>query len=114
LAKTVQKNQLTVQQDKQETKASIKALENQMAKLDVSINKLEANHGRLPAQAENPRENVCAINLRSGRELLGVEPKLKPTEQQSVEQHEQPEVESNPQNKNKDDEPYCRPKKENQ
>ncbi|XP_023743565.1 uncharacterized protein LOC111891727 [Lactuca sativa] len=58
----------------QETKASIKNLEKQVSQLAISISKLESQ-GMLPAQTEaNPRHNVCAITLRSGKSYDG--PKL--------------------------------------
>ncbi|XP_076951755.1 uncharacterized protein LOC143625226 [Bidens hawaiensis] len=51
----------------QETKASIKNLEQQMAQLASSVSRLESQ-GKLPAQTEaNPKNNACAITLRSGR-----------------------------------------------
>ncbi|XP_023742062.1 uncharacterized protein LOC111890141 [Lactuca sativa] len=58
----------------QETKASIKNLEKQVSQLAISVSKLESQ-GKLPAQTEaNPRHNVCAITLRSGKSYDG--PKL--------------------------------------
>jgi TolA-binding protein len=54
--------------NEQKTEAAIKTLESQITQLAGSINKLEANQGRLPSQAEkNPRENVSAITLHSGK-----------------------------------------------
>ncbi|KAL7599655.1 hypothetical protein Lser_V15G27121 [Lactuca serriola] len=50
----------------QETKASIKNLEHQMAQLATSVSRLESQ-GKLAAQTEkNQRHNVCAITLRGG------------------------------------------------
>ncbi|KAJ0909570.1 putative aspartic peptidase domain superfamily [Helianthus annuus] len=55
----------------QETKASIKNLEQQMAQLASSVSKLESQ-GKLPAQTENnPKHNVSAITLRSGKSYDG-------------------------------------------
>ncbi|XP_073152515.1 uncharacterized protein [Henckelia pumila] len=56
---------------RQDTRASIQNLNTQMGKLAAAINKLEAqNFSRLPSQTVvNPRENVSAITLRSGKEL---------------------------------------------
>ncbi|XP_042758122.1 uncharacterized protein LOC111902501 [Lactuca sativa] len=51
----------------QETKASIKNLEHQMAQLATSVSRLESQ-GKLAAQTEkNQRHNVCAITLRGGK-----------------------------------------------
>ncbi|KAL0307602.1 UNVERIFIED_CONTAM: hypothetical protein Scaly_2978200 [Sesamum calycinum] len=46
-------------------------LGNQISQLATSVSKLEAQaSGKLPSQTEtNPRENVSAITLRSGKEL---------------------------------------------
>ncbi|XP_022024088.1 uncharacterized protein LOC110924382 [Helianthus annuus] len=55
----------------QETKASIKNLEQQMAQLASSVSKLESQ-GKLPAQTENyPKHNVSAITLRNGKSYDG-------------------------------------------
>jgi len=58
-------------QFQQETRASIQSLENQMGQMATAINKLEAqSSGKLPSQTViNPRENVSAIVLRSGKEV---------------------------------------------
>ncbi|XP_052625789.1 uncharacterized protein LOC128132839 [Lactuca sativa] len=57
----------TTQTFQQETKASIKNLEQQVTQLAISISKLESQ-GKLSAQTEtNPRHNVCAITLRGGK-----------------------------------------------
>ncbi|XP_022880996.1 uncharacterized protein LOC111398309 [Olea europaea var. sylvestris] len=58
-------------QFQQETRTSIKSLENQMGKMATSINKLEAEgSGKLPSQTMvNPKENVGAILLRSGKNV---------------------------------------------
>ncbi|KAL7587594.1 hypothetical protein Lser_V15G40151 [Lactuca serriola] len=54
----------STQSFQQETKASIKILEQQVLQLAISVSKLESQ-GKLPAQTEtNPRHNVCAITLR--------------------------------------------------
>ena len=60
-----------MQQFQQETKASMLNLENQMSQLATTVGKLEnQNSGRLPSQPEvNPKQNVSAITLRSGKEL---------------------------------------------
>ncbi|XP_052621272.1 uncharacterized protein LOC128127061 [Lactuca sativa] len=55
----------------QETKASIKNLEQQFSQLATSVSKLESQ-GKLPTQTENnPRHNVCAITLRGGKSYDG-------------------------------------------
>ncbi|XP_073121401.1 uncharacterized protein [Henckelia pumila] len=54
-----------------ETRASIQQLNTQMGQLATAVNRLEAlNSNSLPSQTMvNPRENVSAITLRSGKEL---------------------------------------------
>ena len=46
-------------------------LENQMSQLATTMGKLESkNSGRLPSQPKvNPKQNVSAITLRTGKEL---------------------------------------------
>ncbi|XP_057505523.1 uncharacterized protein LOC130788837 [Actinidia eriantha] len=58
-------------QFQQETRASIQSLENQMGQMATAISHLEAQgSGKLPSQTVvNPRENVSAIILRSGKEV---------------------------------------------
>ncbi|XP_052171559.1 uncharacterized protein LOC127787541 [Diospyros lotus] len=55
----------------QETRTSIKQLENQISQLATSVSRLKAQgYGELPSQTVvNPRENVSAITLRSGKEI---------------------------------------------
>ncbi|XP_052623683.1 uncharacterized protein LOC128129004 [Lactuca sativa] len=67
-----------------ETKASIKTLEQQMTQLTTSVSKLESQ-GKLPTQTEkNPKHSACAITLRNGKEYEG--PKM-------VEEEEKMELE---------------------
>ncbi|XP_073153419.1 uncharacterized protein [Henckelia pumila] len=56
-----------------ETRASIQQLNTQMGQLATTVNRLEAlNSSSLPSQTMvNPKENVSAITLRSGKELKG-------------------------------------------
>ncbi|KAL2252442.1 UNVERIFIED_CONTAM: hypothetical protein Sindi_0038900 [Sesamum indicum] len=57
------------QQFQQQTQASIQNLESQISQLASSVGKLESQ-GKLPSQSViNPRQNVSAITLRSGKEL---------------------------------------------
>ncbi|KAI3721759.1 hypothetical protein L2E82_32777 [Cichorium intybus] len=60
------KNTISFQQ---ETRASIQNLETQMTQLATTVSKLESRlDTKLPAQTEaNPRHNVSAISLRSGK-----------------------------------------------
>jgi len=54
----------------QETRSSIHNLKKQMRKVASSVRKLEAQmNEKLPSQVLNPKENVSAIMLRSGKEL---------------------------------------------
>ncbi|XP_023743433.3 uncharacterized protein LOC111891605 [Lactuca sativa] len=67
-----------------ETKASIKTLEQQMTQLTTSVIKLESQV-KLPAQTEkNPKHSACAITLRNGKEYEG--PKM-------IEEEEEMELE---------------------
>ncbi|KAK4405904.1 Retrovirus-related Pol polyprotein from transposon.6 [Sesamum angolense] len=67
---------LTTQQIQQDTTAGFQHLGNQISQLATSVSKLEAQaSGKLPSQTEtNPRENVSAITLRSGKELQPTRP----------------------------------------
>ena len=58
-------------QFQQETRSSIQNLKKQISQLATSMGKLEAqSSGKLPSQTIiNPRENVSAISLRSGRKI---------------------------------------------
>ncbi|XP_043812729.1 uncharacterized protein LOC122723696 [Manihot esculenta] len=59
----------------QETKSSIQNLENQMSQLATSVSKLESQ-GKLSSQTiPNPKQNVSAITLRSGKQLESASPK---------------------------------------
>src|SRR3990172_4292135 len=74
MMKTLASNIVTLQQNvmsfQQETWSSIHNLEKQMGQVASSVGKLEAQmNGKLPSQALNPKENVSAIILRSGKEL---------------------------------------------
>ncbi|XP_052626791.1 uncharacterized protein LOC111917753 [Lactuca sativa] len=72
----------STQSFQQETKASIKNLEQQMAQLAQSVSKME-NQGKLPPQTEkNPKHNACAISLRSGKKYDG--PKMPEEEEEEL------------------------------
>ena len=77
------------QQFQQATTASIQNLENQMSQLATTVSRLESQVlGRLPSQSEvNPKQNVSAVILRSGKELQ--EPSKKVTK------HVEDELEKN-------------------
>ncbi|KAF7823615.1 uncharacterized protein G2W53_021759 [Senna tora] len=69
LALNTQQFQMSTQQFQNETRSSIQSLESQVTKLATSMSKLESQ-GKLPSQTEmNPRQNVSAITLRSGKQL---------------------------------------------
>ncbi len=58
----------------QETRAGMQNLEKQIAQLAKTVNRMDKERGKLPAQAEiNPRENTHAVTLRSGKELSALE-----------------------------------------
>ncbi|XP_052621445.1 uncharacterized protein LOC128127117 [Lactuca sativa] len=57
----------STQSFQQETKASIKSLEQQVSQLAQSVSKMESQ-GKLTSQTEkNPKHNACAITLRGGK-----------------------------------------------
>ncbi|CAM8943744.1 unnamed protein product [Rhodiola kirilowii] len=61
-----------------ETKGDISDLKKQMSQLPTSMSALTNEPGRLPSQTiQNPKGNVNAVTLRSGRKLVG-----KPMEQE--------------------------------
>ncbi|XP_071728296.1 uncharacterized protein [Rutidosis leptorrhynchoides] len=62
---------LNTQQFQQETGTSIQNLENQIGQLATSVNRLESQaSNKLPSQTvTNPKQNVSAITLRSGKRL---------------------------------------------
>ncbi|XP_039050452.1 uncharacterized protein LOC120191588 [Hibiscus syriacus] len=69
LEEIVKSLETNTQQFQQETRTSIQNLENQMSQLASSVNRLESQ-GKLPSQTiVNPKQNVSAITLRSGKEL---------------------------------------------
>ncbi|GJS32398.1 DNA-directed DNA polymerase [Tanacetum coccineum] len=69
----------STQQFQQDTKSTIQHLENQIGQLATSVNRLESQaSGKLPSQTiNNPKHNVSAITLRSGKVLE--EQPLKPS-----------------------------------
>ena len=58
-------------QFQQETKASIRNLEAQIGQMAATLSQIQARDlGKLPSQTiVNPRENVNAMTLRSGKQL---------------------------------------------
>ncbi|XP_021716884.1 uncharacterized protein LOC110684757 [Chenopodium quinoa] len=65
---TMQQNMMQFQQ---ETRSSIQNLENQVSQISSAVSRLEAkDSGKLPSQTElNPKKQVNAITLRSGKKL---------------------------------------------
>jgi len=95
MMKTLAFNTVTLQQNvmlfQQETRSSIHNLEKQMGQVASSVGKLEAQMNRkLPSQALNPKENVSAIMLRSGKEL-----ERQRSKQIEIEEEEEIEIELN-------------------
>ncbi|KAL7608217.1 hypothetical protein Lser_V15G10269 [Lactuca serriola] len=67
LEDTVKSLATSTQRFQQETKASIKSLEQQVSQLAQSVSKMESQ-GKLSSQMEkNPKHNACAITLRGGK-----------------------------------------------
>ena len=75
IIKSLAINTLQFQQEtkqfRQEARANIQSLDNQMGQMATTISQLEAQSlGKLPSQTVvNPRENAGAIVLRSGKEV---------------------------------------------
>jgi len=92
IIKTLASNTVTLQQNimsfQQEIRSSIHNLEKQIGQVALNVRKLEAQmNGKLPSQALNPKKNVSAIMLRSGKEL---EEKRK----KQIEMEEEEEIET--------------------
>ncbi|XP_031127650.1 uncharacterized protein LOC116029749 [Ipomoea triloba] len=69
LAINTQQFQQQTQQFQQQTRTSIQHLESQISQLASTVSRLESQ-GKLPSQTiVNPKQNVSAITLRSGKEL---------------------------------------------
>ncbi|XP_031116657.1 uncharacterized protein LOC116020315 [Ipomoea triloba] len=69
LAINTQQFQQQTQQFQRETRTSIQHLESQMSQLASTVSRLESQ-GKFPSQTVvNPKQNVSAITLRSGKEL---------------------------------------------
>ncbi|KAJ9159030.1 hypothetical protein P3X46_024562 [Hevea brasiliensis] len=82
----------------QETRNSIQNIERQIGQLASSVSKLEAQgFGKLPSQTVmNPRENVSAILLRSGKEVDNQTPhESSKKKKQGEKESEVPKVEVN-------------------
>ncbi|KAF7841462.1 uncharacterized protein G2W53_003760 [Senna tora] len=72
-----QKSNVSLEDVVKSLASSMQSLEQQMSQIATSVSKLESQ-GKLPSQAEtNPKHNVCAITLRSGKELKNAPAKLR-------------------------------------
>ncbi|CAM8999043.1 unnamed protein product [Rhodiola kirilowii] len=68
-ASNVQMN-ATIQQNQAETKGQIAEIQKQLSQLATTVSELKKETGRLPSQTiQNPRGNVSAVTLRSGKQL---------------------------------------------
>ena len=78
LTQNVSNMQTQIVHNQEETRSSIKNIEKQIGQISGAVSKLEAKESdRLPSQTEpNPRPNVSAITLRSGKELVRKEKPL--------------------------------------
>ncbi|CAM8943733.1 unnamed protein product [Rhodiola kirilowii] len=62
----------TVTQHMAKTDGAITDLQKQMSQISTAVSRLEDNAGRLPSQTiQNPKGNVSAVTLRSGRRAAG-------------------------------------------
>ncbi|XP_010694905.2 uncharacterized protein LOC104907646 [Beta vulgaris subsp. vulgaris] len=94
LAQNVSTMQSNMVQFQQETRSSIQNLETQVGQMSSVVNKLEAQSlGKLPSQTEvNPKRNVSAMTLRSGKELVDQEPGKSKVVEEIVTKEEEVEV----------------------
>ncbi|XP_057251644.1 uncharacterized protein LOC125498895 [Beta vulgaris subsp. vulgaris] len=94
LAQNVTTMQSNMVQFQQETRSSIHNLETQVGQMSSVVNKLEAqSSGKLPSQTEvNPKKNVSAMTLRSGKELVDLEPSKSKVMKEIVTKDEEVEV----------------------
>ncbi|XP_057250073.1 uncharacterized protein LOC125496708 [Beta vulgaris subsp. vulgaris] len=94
LAQNVTTMQSNMVQFQQETRSSIHNLETQVGQMSSVVNKLEAqSSGKLPSQTEvNPKKNVSAMTLRSGKELVDLEPSKSKVMKEIVTKEEEVEV----------------------
>ncbi|XP_010684910.2 uncharacterized protein LOC104899419 [Beta vulgaris subsp. vulgaris] len=94
LAQNVTTMQSNMVQFQQETRSSIHNLETQVGQISSVVNKLEAqSSGKLPSQTEvNPKRNVSAMTLRSGKELVDQEPSKSKVVEENVTKEEEVEV----------------------
>lgn len=95
LAQNVTTMQSNMVQFQQETRSSIHNLETQVGQMSSVVNKLEAqSSGKLPSQTEvNPKKNVSAMTLRSGKELVDLEPSKSKVMKEIETKEEEVEVE---------------------
>ncbi|CAM8944832.1 unnamed protein product [Rhodiola kirilowii] len=61
----------TIQQNQAKTEGRIAEIEKQMSQLIATVSEMKKETGRLPSQTvQNPRGNVSAVALRSGKKLV--------------------------------------------
>ncbi|XP_057809001.1 uncharacterized protein LOC131023476 [Salvia miltiorrhiza] len=58
----------------QETQAALGSMGTQITQLTTQVNKLQANHGKLPSQEVHPKEYVYAMNLMSEEDFFDPKP----------------------------------------
>ena len=87
------------QQFQQEARASIRNLETQMSQIDLDVSSLkEQNSGKLPSQAiANPKENVSAMELRSGKQVQSPLPAIQDLDRGEEKEDENEDVKDNSQ-----------------
>ncbi|CAM8990050.1 unnamed protein product [Rhodiola kirilowii] len=80
----------TVHQHMAKTDGAITDLQKQMSQMATTVSRLEDNTGRLPSQTiQNPKGNVSAVTLRSGRRAAGpAEPEDEAAEPSTLGQYE--------------------------
>ncbi|CAM8943899.1 unnamed protein product [Rhodiola kirilowii] len=71
LAASNVKMNATIQQNQAGTKGAIAEINKQLSQLATTVSKLKKETGRLPSQTfQNPKGNVSAVTLRSGKRLV--------------------------------------------
>ncbi|XP_057803532.1 uncharacterized protein LOC131018850 [Salvia miltiorrhiza] len=77
----------------QETQAALGSMGTQITQLTTQVNKLQANHGKIPSQEEvHPKEYVYAVNFMSEEDLFDPKPMEDEKEKEEQESAQNDEV----------------------
>ncbi|XP_057770860.1 uncharacterized protein LOC130990651 [Salvia miltiorrhiza] len=76
----------------QETQAALDSMGTQITQLTTQVNKLQANHGKLPSQEVHPKEYVYAVNFMSEEDFFDPKPMEDEKEKEEQESAQNDEV----------------------